>query len=1009
MKLLILHLSDMHIKDHTGIDSFHISKLADAVASAGSFDRAILVISGDISFSGEKSQYKQAGYLVGNIIKTVKQRTVHNQHIDVICAPGNHDIDHKGFPRSSSALQDIRKNHQYDAYLADELSKQSAFFGFAHRNSCFDGCGAYDRKIVSFDGFSIEFNIINSGIYSILEEDKGLHYLPQHCINEYEKPSGADLVITVMHHSPDWFIDNQKNALEREIYNKSSLVLFGHEHFIGSKALSFEQEKQAHIQAGGCLCNNEDWSSSSFHVGILDTDTLEYLLREFKWNNNQKQYEPGATLTEQLAKKPSVEKELKPTDEFLCNFTDDEKNSIGASFCDYFVFPRLQSQERIKEQQMEFSSEDAFMSEINNMKRVIITGADDIGKTTLLKHLFLRYYKLGYIPLFCEVGSIKGKRAERIVKNCFEEIYGENQSDFIRYSQISKEKKVMLIDDINRIDPKCIDFFFSYLGESFGFCVFTSHDTIDLNLLDRMKNQFDTEDAIPKYRIEPMYSDKRKKLVEQIVSIKVPDITSHKKTVETLLTGISSQRQFFSLDPGFIIKYVQYFINNMGEVTNSDGNIFSKVFEANLINSVVANNRTKMSTDKVFILLSKVAAFIHFNKVYPVTERDILSIIEEYNCQYEDVVNTNDFINTVVASRIMVQDDLSSGYRFVNKSYLAYFVAREVNREYHETQDNTRLRYLLQNACFGINTDILLFISYITDNIRILQLLVQTIENETEEWEEFEFIKEKLPSFLDGDAEVEISAPDDEAQKQERNAEIEEEKRSNELIQTIDLYDYSEDDADKLINKLIRAMHLLSVAAQCLPNFEHIMRKGEKDRFVKAIYSLPNRIFGLWATETDKEVDAILDFFRNKSQIYFSRKKPLTDVELKNVLQWSAMSLLLDLYNITAFYSARENTLPLLSKDFYRQKTTYSIEHLMMLERQSSPDCFLGEAERLYGTSDLLLEKAVIKRIVEHAIVKLDRFSHPQIDRAYSLFFPNKQQQKQIMAKRFRQRGKQDE
>ena len=147
-------------------------------------------------------------------------------------------------------LQEIRKSNKYESCLNDEFKKQSAFFDFANRNHCFANKGAFDRRILSFDDFKIEVNLINTGIFSILEEDKGLHYLPKSCINELEQPSGANLVFTVMHHSPDWYIDDQKNTLEREIYNKSSLVFLGHEHFIGSKALSFAAEKQSQIQAG---------------------------------------------------------------------------------------------------------------------------------------------------------------------------------------------------------------------------------------------------------------------------------------------------------------------------------------------------------------------------------------------------------------------------------------------------------------------------------------------------------------------------------------------------------------------------------------------------------------------------------------------------------------------------------------------------------------------------------------------------------------------------------------
>ena len=148
MKVLILHLSDMHVKDRKSIDSFRIKKIADAVVSAGSFDRAILVISGDIAYGGTTDQYKHAWELVGNIITEIKNRNHYKKHIEVICVPGNHDLNHFGAPRSSEMLQTIRKNNQYDSSLKDEFKKQSAFFEYANRNECFIMRDAYDRKLL---------------------------------------------------------------------------------------------------------------------------------------------------------------------------------------------------------------------------------------------------------------------------------------------------------------------------------------------------------------------------------------------------------------------------------------------------------------------------------------------------------------------------------------------------------------------------------------------------------------------------------------------------------------------------------------------------------------------------------------------------------------------------------------------------------------------------------------------------------------------------------------------
>ena len=64
MKILFLHLSDLHIKSDNAYCEFQIKKIIDSLRTAGSFDRLLFVLSGDIAFSGDKSQYNVAFSLI---------------------------------------------------------------------------------------------------------------------------------------------------------------------------------------------------------------------------------------------------------------------------------------------------------------------------------------------------------------------------------------------------------------------------------------------------------------------------------------------------------------------------------------------------------------------------------------------------------------------------------------------------------------------------------------------------------------------------------------------------------------------------------------------------------------------------------------------------------------------------------------------------------------------------------------------------------------------------------
>ena len=122
----------------------------------------------------------------------------------------------------------------------------------------------------------------------------------------------------------------------------------------------------------------------------------------------------------------------------------------------------------------------------------------------------------------------------------------------------------------------------------------------------------------------------------------------------------------------------------------------------------------------------------------------------------------------------------------------------------------------------------------------------------TKDWIEFNF-DENMPQYLREERQHIVELPPPDAKEQEQQAEILSEKATEHTLQTVEIYDYSEEDIDIFANQLIRAVQLLTIVARCLPNFEHSMPTADKEAFVKVIYSLPNKVF----LETDTNHFAI--------------------------------------------------------------------------------------------------------------------------------------------------------
>jgi len=1001
MKILFLHLSDLHLNTIKSINLFQIKKITDTLNIHGRFDRMILIISGDITRSGAANQFEVAYKLVGSIIKNTKENSGYYRHIDILCVPGNHDVNHNGKSISSMELQDIRNRNLYEQNISNEIEKQDSFYNFACRNKCFSGKNVFSRKIININGFTIEANLINSALFSIIEEDKGLHYIPQYCINSLSTPSGADFVITIMHHSHDWYIDSQKNLLDTIIYGKSSLVFYGHEHYIATKAISHERDAAAIVQAGGCLCENDDWTKSTYYTGILDTDTRVYSQYRFLWNINEKQYEVNEKKSHNLTSKPSIEKRIKVQPNYLGNMTNDIKQDITKDFRDYFVFPRVQAEDQNGAIGKEYKDEYSLIEEILSRKKVLITGGYNSGKSALLKSLFISLSE-NYIVIFCDINDIRGKKAERIIKNCFEDIYGSNPSDYDRFIQTPKEKRILIIDDIDQISSSDFEHFLTQLNDFFECFIFASKQIFDINLLDRMKSLLKTTDLIYKFRLTPFYADKRYDLIKRVIETQSDNPDYIEKTAKILADTIKSQKRFISLDPDFIIKYVKYYCKNISEATNNDSGVFSKVFEASLINAISKHQTGKLNVDKIFVLLSKIAHYIHFNKAYPIPQTRIIEIIEYYNEEYGTNVNRIDAVNIMTKSNIIVPTENGDGYRFANNNYLAFFVAKEVNSQYNSTGDDSDIKKILQFACFGINSDILLFISYITDNIRILRLFLQMTNECTGDWLEFNF-EENMPQFLNNKKKHIVELPPQDARRIEDETEIASEKERSEELKTLEIYDYSEADIDKFINQIIRACSLLVVISKCLPNFEHNMPKPDKDAFVDIVYRLPNKIFKTWAKLVDEETDAIIQYFKEQSQDYYIRQKTVTDEDILHALQWAAMSLLLDLYSLAVFHSTKNNTSQYLDNFDFSENDTYSLEHLMMLEKQNACTKFVDTAIDMVDEKKGHIYSTLLTRIVKHALVFMEYNDYKLTQRLQTKFFPSKAQQNQLTISRIKQ------
>ncbi len=989
--IVFLHLSDIHIQAEKNINDEHISKIVDSLKSYKSINinNIIIILSGDITYSGNASQFLNAKKLMGSLIAKLK-RTFKCCYT-VLVVPGNHDVNHADSILSVICLKDGK----YLEYETREYSKMNSFYNFARLNKCFDHSEIYcDIRRLTINNCKIKVNLINNGIFSTCDEYKGLLYLPNDCIDKLSDREDADFVITIMHHAPDYYRDDIKNRVEDTIVKNSNILFHGHEHYNYSKQTSFDGSDCTVIQSGGCLCNNGNWNDSSYFVGLLDTESLKYEYYKYTWNSDAKQYEHDSGKKMQVKlRKP----DLRITEDFQEFIREDNEEK-------HYVFPSIIYHGHKSTEKFLIETSSYFEEELQKHRYSIIVGAGNIGKTTLLKNLFSSLVKKHYVlyaspEKILEKSTHKRHNIDKLIKALFEDIYGKNESEWQAFEQSDTTDCIFMLDDFEQIDGINISDFFKSLSGRFGTIIITNTHIIDF---DTSIINIDEKENIAKFEIKPPVGHKRREIIRAVVLDKADD--KSEQNIENIVKQvdriIKTQLNIIPPEPYYIIQMAENFMNHVGEAIYKSTNAFSKVFEANLTNKIdeALKTNTKnrnITVDLMYVIFRKIAYYIHFNKAYPVKRCEIERVIQKYNDEYGNNLETEDIIRIAKTAKFIAEIEGSrETYRFRNKSILAYFVAKEIVAR----KDDAALEDVINKACINICTDILLFIIYLTDETSILRQIMSSINRtvvEDASWDEFS-IPDHVPTFIKNANQLSVNIKS--INKKEENEQIE---RSEETVEESmvkdfrirDIYDWDDSIIDEYNNKLFRMVSLLQIIAKSLPCFEHLLKKDEKSELIYLLYTLPNRIFMFWCNFIEEHYEDIIKEL--KTQPYFTTKKSQmreSDIDLKVRSSFAlySMDLLLNLYYIPVLNAAGKNTVQFLnSVDFFdfRETPTYQLEHLMFVEQIQDSNEFVSSALDLQKDLNEKVSSYLLQCIVRHGLITRND-TRQNVDRLESKFFP---------------------
>lgn len=955
MKILFLHLSDLHISSKDTLSYQKLDAIINSLKSVDDFDECIIIVSGDIAFSGKEEEYSITYKLFGYLLKNISNKYLNGKKINLLMVPGNHDLlFSKNYDRKVIVQE---KKENLKLFLSKYLGKLSSFFNLSKVNKCFLIDNLIDVVDLNVAGKLIRAVLINSAPFSTLKDsdndfDIGLHYLPNSKLDFLKNfKNDADFTFAVLHHPVEYFEESVKFEM-REIFSNYNAVFFGHEHRMSNIDVITNKFNDKVMHFSGGVLSGDDNFESTFNCLLCNFDRVVTSKKyEFKWDSNQKYYSyDNFELHQHNGGYKFENHNLSFIDKLNCCV---ELPNIKLS--DVFVFPELSIDEDKKRTTV--SNIEAFLKYITDKKYIFIEGDDYSGKSALAKTLFFNYSQKMF-PLFLDLSEHKTFN-EKTIERVFSEEYKVSKFSFQRFEQLDSSEKVLIIDHNKEID---LNRFVSSVASSFDKIFFISSKTLNFDILDQAKNEVLYKDKIVRLKIESFYYEKRHELIRNICQIKKIDKDSIEEVSKKINDKIKNDLNFFTLNPGFISLYVVSYLDNT--ISSNEKNVFNAVFNANITNLISSN--PKLDVSSTIYVLQLLAFYMYRNSRYPISEADFVQIIEKYNndgIRSRPPIKALELLNNLISIRILKYTDEGVNIKFNSDNYFSFFIAKELLRNYLQGKEVTTFNTLVENVCFGINSDILIFMCYLVDNLNLINTIIEKSKMFFSDVPVFTLEDEKYKSIFCSDKKICLDVPtvkDKDKVIQSQTEAERKHKKNSESGKQKELFTTKKINELNTVEKFRLGFKYIEIVSKILPDFIHMMDDQIVDDCVEAYYQYPNKLLEIiystyinYYIQDTNEYLELKTFLNNDEELLMS---------LLKIIKKRLQLIMLDVFNYPAKIIVNKNTIFALENYKYKENVNNFIQNAMLYDNY-------GNTEKMGKRLEKIDKMALRIKNVDHTTI----------------------------------------
>jgi len=724
MKVALVHFTDIHFTIKTDLNAKIHPFCQALIKDLRGINNAYLILSGDIAFSGKEEEYEKAKKFISTITQLIVAQLT-SIVIKYIIVPGNHDCNFEKF--NTQARRNAIENINYQTIGNDNsvfelcLKVQSEFWQFYSGYNSIPVDKMFYQFTDNVEGKKIIFNCINSAWMSKIDEKPGTVFFPSKTYS-HESDYG-DLNVGVWHHPYNWFnpntSENNKKEFEKFTEKIASIHFFGHEHEHSFYSLQNKNSGDKINLLSGKLFNDDKKKKvSGFQTVICDLNTNKGVVTNYEWDgkiyNSEKSRHIG--LSKEIFYLFKIkEAYVAKLEEIHIPLLIENRKVIKQS--ELFVFPDL-----------DYSSNDSLLFDnyINSCKLLdeeafccIIEGDSQIGKSTLLSNLQLKFYECGLVPVLLSGKDIKDLDFEKTLKKIFRQQYDlRDSSNIERYLQLPIEKRVLLIDDyqdsgFNSLTTrKLLDEIITRFGK-----VIISVDSSSFILPSIRAELHD----VNFYTIKPLGYKKRNELIERYQLLKEnPLTTSEEDFIDNVKTAFDNVQSILGdkLIPSFpvyilsILQALEY--KPLKQNETSFAYCYQTLVHYSLHKSGVSND----DIDSYFNFLTELAYYFISNKTEVISRNNMnefyFNYQKEYICPSYDVL-----FRLLKKSKILQEDrdEIKFGYNYI----LYYLSAKKIADIINTTEGREIINEFFKALEIERNANILVFITHHSKDISFIE------------------------------------------------------------------------------------------------------------------------------------------------------------------------------------------------------------------------------------------------------------------------------------------------